>query len=630
VILGTAGHVDHGKTDLVQALTGIRTDRLPEERERGISIDLGFAVWEPEPGLRIGVVDVPGHVDFVRNMVAGASGVDAALFVVSAEEGMRPQSREHLLILEELGVRAGVVALTKSDLVEPDWLAPVSDEVGRELAGSFLEAAPRVPVSSRTGSGLDVLRAALLRVVRAGEPGRAGLPFRMPVDRVFTVHGVGTVVTGTPRSGRLPADGVVRLLPGGEAARVRSIETHGTPAAEAVPGRRAALALSGVERERLRRGSAVVQGEQWRPGRLWQVRVELRPPSPRELRSGARVRVLLGTAEAAGRLVLEAGASPLAAGAAAFGQLRLDADLVAAHGDRFVLRSWSPVETIGGGTVLRRSARKQGPRRLADAAWLHRALCSTDAGERLEAVLRRRGAAGASLADAAFEAGAGIPEAAAALEARIAAGSVAREGDLLYPSGALAAVRSSILAELDAWHDRERIRRGVGLGELRERVGASLPLFERALADLAAEGAVAVEHAHVRRAGGRGDLGARESSWRDALASRWEEAGLEPPAPDEAFRGAGVPVREGRALLERLVEDGVLTRVASGLYFHATPLLAARDAVRAYLSDRPLAAVGELKDLLAVSRKYLIPLLEHFDREGLTRRTPAGRSLARR
>jgi selenocysteine-specific elongation factor len=355
VILGTAGHVDHGKTDLVHALTGIRTDRLPEERERGISIDLGFAVWEPEPGLRVGVVDVPGHEDFVRNMVAGASGVDAALFVVSAEEGMRPQSREHLLILEELGVRAGVVALTKRDLVDPDWLALVSDEVGRELAGSFLEAAPRLAVSSRTGAGLDELRSALLELVHAATHGRADLPFRMPVDRVFTVKGVGTVVTGTPWSGRLAADGTVRVLPGGDGIRVRSIETHGRPAGEALPGRRAALALIGAGRERMGRGAAVVLGEHWRPGRLWQVRVEHRPPAPRELRSGARVRVLLGTAEVVGRLVLEAGSSPLAPGGAAFAQLRLEGHLVAARGDRFVLRSFSPVETIGGGLVLRRS-----------------------------------------------------------------------------------------------------------------------------------------------------------------------------------------------------------------------------------------------------------------------------------
>ncbi|HEY7529320.1 MAG TPA: selenocysteine-specific translation elongation factor [Gemmatimonadota bacterium] len=629
MILGTAGHVDHGKTDLVHALTGIRTDRLPEERERGISIDVGFAVWEPEPGLRVGVVDVPGHVDFVRNMVAGASGVDAALFVVAADEGMRPQSREHLLILEELGVRRGVVALTKSDLVEGDWLELVSEEVGRELAGSFLAAAPRVPVSSRTGAGLDELRRALLALMRTSAPDRAGLPFRMPVDRVFTVRGVGTVVTGTPWSGRLPVDGEVRVLPGGGAARVRSIETHGRPAGDALPGRRAALALTGVERDRLRRGSAVVQGDHWRSGRLWEVHVGLRSPSPRELRSGTRVRVLLGTGEVAGRLVLAAGASPLVPGAVAFGQLRLDGDLVAARGDRFVLRTWSPVETIGGGVVLRRSSRKAGPRRLADAAWLHHALLSSDVGERLEGVLRARGAAGASPAEAAFEAGAAIDGAAAAIEARIAAGAIVREGQLLYSAGALAGVRAAIVAELDAWHARERIRRGVGLGELRERVGASPPLFERALGELQAEGAVAVDHAQVRRAGD-GGLGTREASWRDALAGRWEAAGLEPPAPDDAFRGAGVPAREGRALLDRLVEEGVLTRVASGLYFHATPLLAARDAVRAYLSDRPLAAVGELKDLLAVSRKYLIPLLEYFDREGLTRRTPAGRSLARR
>lgn len=629
MILGTAGHIDHGKTALVHALTGIWTDRLKEERERGISIDLGFAHWDPEPGLRIGVVDVPGHEGFIRNMVAGASGVDAVLFVVSAEEGMMPQSREHLLILAQLGVSRGVVAITKRDLVDPEWLELVSEAVGQELAGTFLARAPRVAVSSRTGEGMDELRRALLSVVRATAAERAELPFRMPVDRSFTIKGVGTVVTGTPRSGRVGLDEAVRILPGDRTARVRSIESHGAPAEAAEPRRRAALALGGAERGWVPRGSAVVHGEQWRAARLYQVRVEHRPESGRDLRSGSRVRVLLGTAEVVGRLVLEAGASPLRPGEDAFGQLRLEGELVAALGDRFVLRSFSPVETLGGGLVLWRSARRLGPRRLADAAALHRDLLSHEGPVRLAAVVRERGLRGATPAEAAFRAGLGEQEAAECAGKLIGRGEMALEGGRLFPAGALEELRRRLEEALEAFHARERIRRGMPLGELRERAGAPPALFERALAELASTERVVVEANQVRLAARGADLGPREAAWRDALLGTYERAGLEPPAPEAALMEAGAPPREGRALLERLVEEGRLTKLGAGLYFHAAPLLAARAGLRDFLSERPFASVGELKDLLGVSRKYLIPLLEHFDREGLTRRTASGRALAR-
>ncbi|MFN2431785.1 MAG: selenocysteine-specific translation elongation factor [Gemmatimonadota bacterium] len=632
MILGTAGHIDHGKTALVHALTGVWTDRLKEERERGISIDLGFAHWDAAPGLRIGVVDVPGHQDFIRNMVAGASGVDAALFVVSAEEGMMPQSREHLEILRQLGVGRGVVALTKRDLVEPEWLELVSASVAQELAGSFLEHAPAIAVSARTGAGLGELRRAILALFAGPGPeadARLELGFRLPVDRAFTVHGVGTVVTGTPGSGRLELDDVVRLLPAERTARVRSIQSHGETTAHARRGRRTAVALGGAEREWAPRGSVLVTGEQWRAARLWQARVEFRPSAARELRSGTRVRVLLGTAEVIGRLTLEAGASPMRPGGVAFGQLRLEGDLVAALGDRFVLRSFSPLETLGGGEVLCRSTRRLGPRRLAEAAPLHRALRSSDPAERLSAVVAERGTRGIPLAEAAFRAGlAGEPRrlALAALEAR---GEVVAAGGRLFPAAAVDVLRGRLLAELAAFHSRERIRRGLPLSELRERARASAPLVDRVLGELVTAARLVVEHHQVRLASDAGALGGRETEWRDALLERYARSGLEPPDPAQAITEIGAPPREGRALLDRLVEEARLTKLGAGLYFHAAPLLAARERVRALLAGRPAASVGELKDLLGVSRKYLIPLLEHFDREGLTRRTPAGRTLAR-
>jgi selenocysteine-specific elongation factor len=629
LILGTAGHIDHGKTALVYALTGVWTDRLKEERERGISIDLGFAHWDAAPGLRVGIVDVPGHEDFIRNMVAGASGVDAALFVVSAEEGMMPQSREHLQILEQLGVERGVIAITKRDLVEPEWLELVSEAVAQEVGGTFLENAPRCSVSVRSGEGLAELRAALLDLARASFRRRADLSFRLPVDRCFTVRGVGTVVTGTPWSGTLSVEDPVRILPGSGSARVRSIQSHGAPATSTAPGRRTALALGGADRNAADRGSVVVTGEHWRAARLYQVRVAHGDAAARDLKSGSRVRVLLGTAEVVGRITLEAGASPLKPGTGAFGQLRLEGDLVANLGDRFVLRAFSPVETLGGGAVLWRSSGKLGPRRLAEASPLHRALLSPESAERLRAVLREKGVRGAAAGEAGFRAGLGEAEAVGLLAGLVRTGQAVEQGGRLYATEALEKVRAAIAAALAEFHGREKIRRGIPLSELRERSAAPGPLFERALADLAASGRVAVEHNQVRLVEHRSELGEREAAWRDALLARYEQAGLEPPDLDGALVALGIPAKPGRALLELLVEEGRLTKISAALYFHAAPLRNARSSVRDFLLERPFASVGELKDLLGVSRKYLIPLLEHFDREGLTRRSPAGRSLAR-
>ncbi|MBA2564665.1 MAG: selenocysteine-specific translation elongation factor, partial [Gemmatimonadetes bacterium] len=514
MILGTAGHIDHGKTALVHALTGIRTDRLKEERERGISIDLGFAHWDAEPGLRVGVVDVPGHENFIRNMVAGASGMDAVLFVVSAEEGMMPQSREHLEILGQLGLRRGVVALTKRDLVERDWLELVSQAVGDDLRGTFLQDAARVAVSVRTGEGLEELRHALLELVRVTPAAVGGLPFRMPVDRSFTVRGVGTVVTGTPWSGRVALDDEVRILPSGHAGRVRSIETHGGRALTAASGQRAALALGGADRGWAPRGSAIVAGEHWAPGRLYQVCVDHRSPHGRELRSGSRVRVLHGTAEVIARIALAAGSSPVAPGGRAFGQRRLEADLVAGLGDRFVLRSYSPVTTIGGGIVLWRSARRLGPRRLAEAEPLHRALLSTEPVERLRAVLGEVGTRGVTVEDAGFRAGLGASEAKAVAQALLRGGEALQEGGRIFAAGALQGTGSALLAALGDFHARETIRRGLALGELRARSGAPGPLFDRALADLVQGGSVAVEHNQARLAGHGTALVGREAAWR--------------------------------------------------------------------------------------------------------------------
>ena len=351
VVVGTAGHIDHGKTSLVKALTGTDTDRLPEEKARGITIDLGFAFLEEPDGLTIEIVDVPGHERFVRNMLAGVGGIDLAMLVIAADEGVMPQTREHLAICSLLQIKAGLIALTKADLVEPDWLELVREDVSGVVRGTFLEGAPIVPVSSKTGQGLDDLRA-VLRTLAASVPRRGTdeLP-RLPIDRVFTVRGFGTVVTGTLTAGALAADDRVEVYPRGAEAKIRGLQAHGRPVTSARAGQRTAINLQGLERASIARGDVVGLPGTLVPSSLVDGTLELLPDAPRPVKTRTRVRFHVGTSEIMARALLLDRAE-LAPGETAFARFRLEAPLVARPGDRFVVRSYSPVVTIGGGTLL--------------------------------------------------------------------------------------------------------------------------------------------------------------------------------------------------------------------------------------------------------------------------------------
>src|SRR5690606_17235866 len=363
LILGTAGHIDHGKTTLVRALTGTDTDRLPEEKRRGITVDIGFAALDLPDGTHFGVVDVPGHEAFVRNMLAGASGVDVALLVVAADEGVMPQTREHLAILALLDVRALVVALTKTDLVDAEWLELATEDVGTLLEATPWPDAPIIPVAGTTGAGLDELRDALAASAHGSRERRRDDQIRMPNDRVFTVHGTGTIVTGTAWSGTVQRDVHLRLLPADRNVRVRGVQSHGTASEIAGAGERTALALAGLERSDVARGDVLVQGDAWRAADILTVLLTLLPDAPRALEPGDRVRAHLGTDEAMARVTLM-GNPRIAPGETLWAQLRLERALVTRARDRVVVRSDSPVVTIGGGVVAEPGAPRRG--RLAD------------------------------------------------------------------------------------------------------------------------------------------------------------------------------------------------------------------------------------------------------------------------
>ncbi len=642
-IIGTAGHVDHGKTTLVRALTGVDTDRLPEERRRGISIDLGFAEVLLPGGRRAGIVDVPGHERFVRNMVAGASGIDLCLLVVAADEGVMPQTREHLDIVRLLGVGRAVCALTKADLVDTAWLDLVREDVQALLRSTPLRDAPLVPVSAVSGAGLEELRQALATGLAGVEAHHDRGFARLPVDRVFTVAGFGTVVTGTLTSGAVSLEDRLELLPAGRPVRVRGLQVHGRPVATARAGQRAALNLGGIERADAARGDVVATPGTLAAHTLLAVRLlalgergGVAPAAGRPvaqagaLRHGQPLHVHAGTAEAVGRLSLLEG-DALSAGGAGFALLRLDRPLAVGRGDRFIVRSYSPVTTLGGGVVLDTGRRyhRGDPAALAALATLERG----DPAELLLAAAR--GAVPLAAADVARGAGLRPPEAEPALARLLADGRLValEEGGarLVTPASAWADLRQRVLDQARDYHARFPLRAGLPREELRR--GALAGLDTRAasavVAHLARGGDVGVEGERVVLPGFRPSLPLAWAVAADRLAAALDAAGLTPPGTAEALQAAGFPgdAAERGELLAHLAERGRLVR-AGDLCFSPRAVAEAADAVRGFLRAHGSMTVADLRDLLGVTRKHAVPLAEYLDGAHVTRREGDVRRLA--
>jgi len=621
-ILGTAGHIDHGKTALVRALTGVDTDRLPEEKARGITIDLGFAELRRDDDLRLGVVDVPGHEDFIRTMVAGATGLDVVLLVVAADEGIMPQTREHVDIVRMLAVPRMVVALTKADLVEADWLALVEEEVRAHLAPTPWAAAPVVATSARTGEGVEALATALFRAASEVRERREDDVPRLPVDRAFTVQGMGTVVTGTLWSGTLEAGRKVRLLPSGREARVRSLQVHGRDVSEARAGERTAVALAGVERGDAERGQVVVGAARWEPTRMITARVDLLPGAPRPVEHGDRVRVLQGTAEVMARCAVLEEEGAVLPGEAGWVQLRLEEPTVARTGDRLVLRSYSPLVTVGGGVVAEPVPPKRRRLEPGDHEALA-ALISGGAGDRVEAVLGLAGWSGVP-ADALTQRAGVLPgEVEALLGAVERAGGVVARGTV-FSSATVGEGARRLLEALDRGHRDEGLRPSVPLERLRGALPdwAAPPLADGVLAALARQGALELAEGGARRPGFRPSPTPDQEEACRALEEAYRGAGLAAPFLDELPEGlrarADLP-----SLLRHLEARGVVRSVDDGLFVSAPALAEAARAVTATLGGKEGLGPADFRDALPVSRRHLMPLLAWLDGEGVTvRRGP--------
>jgi selenocysteine-specific elongation factor len=605
VILGTAGHIDHGKTALVKALTGVDTDRLPEEKRRGITIELGFAPLVLEGVGTVGVVDVPGHEAFVRTMLAGASGIDLALLVVAADEGPMPQTREHLAILDLLGIKAGVVALTKTDLVEPDWLALVREDLSGILAGSAFANAPIIETSVLTGAGLGDLRAALAAAAKAIPRREEDDLFRMPVDRAFTIRGTGTVVTGTVWSGSLSRDATVRILPvakGGREARVRGIQSHGQAVDRVGPGSRAAVSLSGVDVADVPRGSTLVTDSAWGETRVLRADVQLSADvGPR-----TRVRFHLGTRDVGARVVARARNNTDDRRPA---RIALDEPVVARGGDRFVLRSASPVSTVGGGVIT-----DPMPPGRRVKVWSETGL-TVD--KRLRLLLGEETLSRHSLT---VRLGITNSQLESTLHSNRQVASII--GDTIINSMLINRLVGEAADRVRDFHKREPLEAGVSLQSIRSGLGVVPIVADAVVARLVDSGLVVVDHGIVHERGWSPRPSEAQQSAVAAVERVLHEAGREPPSVSELAATYGPEVG---AVLRYLERQGRIVQVEPDRYYSLTALEAVVSDLRRGTETGRAYGPSELRDLLGVSRKYLIPLLEYCDRQLVTVRQASGR-----
>ena len=627
VIIGTAGHVDHGKTTLIKALTGIDADRLKEEKERGMTIDLGFAFLALPGGQRVGIVDVPGHERFLKNMLAGATGVDLVLLVIAADEGVMPQTKEHLEILELLEAKKGIVALTKSDTVDPEWLEMVEEDVRGALKSTFLKDAPIIRVSSITGTGIEELAAQLARLVEETEQRSCEGPFRLPVDRVFTITGFGTVVTGTLVSGTVHVGEPVQILPQQMASRVRQIQVHGTKLQEVCAGTRVAINLAGVEVSDVGRGDVLVPPGYLVPSARLDAHVRMLPEAPKALRSGVRVRLHIGTAEHIGRVIV-LGSSEIAPAGEGYIQFVSETRAVAARGDRFVIRSYSPMQTIGGGTILDPTA----PRHRASEA------------RTIEALERRRRGEPADLLEDTLLSAPGpvvLKDAAARIglsEAEIApfmnrleedGRAIRLDGRRVIHSAVFGSLSARIAAALEEYHKSSSLKAGMAKEELRAAAARNLDLraFGAVLAQMERLGLAAASENMVRLPTHEVRLSDEEKRTAELVERLYREAGCNPPTVEQVARRGGP---RAMPVLQYLVDTGSLVKIDEGVYLHAETVGTAERMLRERLAGGRAITVSEFRDITGSSRKYAVPLLEYFDAKKLTRRVGDERVLVGR
>lgn len=623
-IIGTAGHIDHGKTELIKALTGVDTDRLKEEKERGISIELGFADLSLPGGITAGIVDVPGHEHFVKNMLAGATGFDMVLLVIAADDGVMPQTVEHLAIVDLLGVEEGVVAITKADLVDEDLLELVKEDVSGVLEGTALREAELVITSIRTGQGLEELKSAISRVAEKVRLRDSEGPFRLPVDRVFTLKGIGTVVTGTLWEGSV-ADGDEAIIqPAGKRIRVRNAQVHGEDVERALAGQRVALNLPGISREEVERGDVIGSPGHLHPTLMVDGRLHMIKSAGRSLKNRARVRLHHGTREVMARVILLGGREELRPGESAYVQYRLEKPLVALYGDRYILRSYSPVTTIGGGGILDSHPKKHRHHQPAILETLEQREHGL-APDLALLVVRERGLP-LSYRELLTWTEIKESELKPALEGLLSRGElseIAGDGGPLYITPALLdTLRERMTTLTGELHGANPLKAGIEKGALRQRLGAGMGLevFEALLRSAVSAGQLEVEAGKVRVKGGGRMLTERDQTEKSGVLEAIREGGFSPPLFKELGERFGLDRGKLRDLVGMLLEEGEIEQVNPDYFLAGGSIEKAEGSIRSFIAEHGRLGVSDVREMLGASRKYAIPLLEYFDHKRVTRR----------
>ena len=628
VIVGTAGHIDHGKSAVVRALTGIDPDRLKEEQLRGITIDLGFAHLDLGD-VQVGFVDVPGHEKFVKNMLAGVGGIDFVLLVIAADESLMPQTREHFDICRLLGVSAGIVVINKIDMVDAEMIELVRDEVSESILGSFLESAEIIPVSAKTGEGMDKLKKAIHDLAIAVRPRPSNKLLRLPIDRAFSIRGFGTVVTGTLTSGEIQKEQEIELIPGGLTARVRGIQVHGNMTGRAVAGQRTAVNLQGIDLDQVERGMVVTVPRVFHSTQILDVHLNLLP-SAKPLKNLVKVRFHQGTLEVLARVAL-IGQDALAPGESTYAQLRLDSPVFCLHGDTFIIRQFSPTITIGGGMILHPNPSKH---KSTDKQMLEilQSLDRADLSGKIPIVLATDAKRAMDLNE--LNSLFGLPTA----DLTKICSDLAKSGKLVMlqaPSPILVlpqvveSLKKDTLSQVSNFHKENPLQRGISKEELRKRIYDDLPLevFRYCLDSLVEKRKIAFLEDAVSLHGREVQLSAEGQKIRERVEDFFQKAGYQPPTLSDLPDASGVDPEEVRRICFWMIKEKILIKLADDLIYHRIVIENIKKQIRAKFAPGSKFGVAEFKELFDITRKHAIPLLEYLDREKFTRRVGNDRIL---
>ncbi|MDD2316549.1 MAG: selenocysteine-specific translation elongation factor [Desulfobacterales bacterium] len=633
IILGTAGHIDHGKTSLVRAVTGIDTDRLKEEKLRGITIELGFASLDLPEGRHVGIVDVPGHEKFVKHMVAGATGIDIVVMVIAADEGIMPQTREHMEICSLLGIQYGFVALTKIDMVEPEWLDLVTEEVRDFTQGTFLEGAPIVPVSSITGEGIaDFIKALDALCRKVPDRSNSGI-FRLPVDRVFTMRGFGTVITGTLISGCIRTGDPVMIYPSKITSKVRGIQAHNQTVEQAASGMRTAINFQGLEKAVINRGDVLSTPESLFPSFMVDILLEYLPGNPKVLKNRTRVRFHSGTSEILGNVIL-LNADELQPGQSAPAQIRLDAPITVVKDDRFVIRSYSPVRTIGGGRVINPIPAKH-KRFQPDVVEGLKHLLEADFESVVAYQTETCGVKGVSFNELRIMTN--LPEKRLqqmlhGLLSRQALIQVEKDPPTYIHRRAYDQLKQDALGCLEAYHEANPLKAGMSKEELKSKLPPFLgpKLYNLLLGQTSKEGAIVAEEDLIRLAAHRISLEEDQADIRNRILDAYRKSGLQPPYFNDLCDQMNISENRAKEVLMLLVKEGTIVKIKEDLYFDAGAVDALKEKLVSFLTENGEIATPQFKEMTGVSRKFVIPLIEYFDSKNVTIRIGDIRKLRNR